>query len=188
MDIERASQQEPEQLDLGKMRLALEKRWSGALVDMLANIILKARRATDQPLPVGVDKLLMIGAWAEVLADLELEEIDEYYQRASRVRTNGYAVNALDIVAEKNRSEALEYTQAKLSDQEQRKLLGWKRVAAGTKGLPTPGTLCEYPDCTLLCLSRYCIVHGEQIGPYFHSTLKPEYRPKLVEAEDGEAH
>jgi hypothetical protein len=169
------------------MRLVLEKKWSGERIDKLVEILSKSRLAADQAMPMGAEKLRLVWAWAEVLADLSLEELDGYYEKASRSKTNGFAVTALDMVAERNRDLAVEHTETRDNSQERRKVLGWKVLADSTRNLPTPGTPCEYPGCTLLCLSRYCIVHGEQIGPYFHSTLKPEYRPKLVETEDDAA-
>jgi hypothetical protein len=45
----------------------------------------------------------MIGAWAEVLEDVPTNRLEEYYLRASKRKSNGFAVNALDIIAEWNR-------------------------------------------------------------------------------------
>lgn len=62
-------------------------------------IISKARWAADQPPPSGTEKLAMVGAWCEVLQDVPASELDECYLKASQAKRNGFAVNALEIIA-----------------------------------------------------------------------------------------
>ncbi len=84
---------------------------------------MKSRLSADQAVPVGKEKLLMIGAWAEVLEDIPDELLEEYYLRASKAKTNGFPVNALDIIAAWNERAETRRWEAMIDPEQQRKFL-----------------------------------------------------------------
>lgn len=43
--------------------------------------------------------VMALGTWAKLLEHIPTERIDEYFVKASRRKTNGFAVNANDIIA-----------------------------------------------------------------------------------------
>lgn len=92
-----------ERQNLDKAMQALEKKNGVERVDKLIQLIMKSRWAADQAPPIGAEKVGMVGAWAEALSHIPSDYLDEYYERATRRKTNGFAVNALDIIAEWNR-------------------------------------------------------------------------------------
>jgi hypothetical protein len=54
---------------------------------------------------MGAEKIGMVGAWAEALEDISSDYLEEYYRRATKTKTNGFPVNALDIIAEWNKQK-----------------------------------------------------------------------------------
>lgn len=61
----------------------------------------------------------MIGAWAEVLWDIPDGLLEEYYLRASKAKTNGFPVNALDIIAQWNEGAQRRRWDVVIAEQEQ---------------------------------------------------------------------
>lgn len=65
-------------------------------------MIFKAHLAASLVPPDEVVMLEMIGAWAEVLEDIPTDWLEEFYRTAAKSKANGFAVNALDIIAAYN--------------------------------------------------------------------------------------
>jgi hypothetical protein len=74
---------------------------------MLQSIIVKSYLVARQAAPEGEAMMAEIEAVAEALDGIDTGYLNEYYQRATKRKNNGYAVNALDIIAEWNRLREL---------------------------------------------------------------------------------
>lgn len=59
----------------------------------------------------------MLGTWAQILEDIPTDELEYYFLLASKAKTNGFAVNANDIMAAWNNRAYLRHNEQVLIKQ-----------------------------------------------------------------------
>lgn len=59
-----------------------------------------------------------IQAWEEVLEDIPTNKVDKYYRLAAKEKTNGFPVNAFDIVAKWNEYAEMRHNYSLIDDYE----------------------------------------------------------------------